>query len=47
MLKAELLDIIDLKKDSLRFYYLGKSYDKKIEHYGAKSTVEQEGVLML
>jgi CRISPR-associated protein Cas2 len=47
MLKAALLDIIDLEKDSLRFYYLGNHYDKKIEHYGAKSTVKQEGVLVL
>jgi CRISPR-associated protein Cas2 len=47
ILKAELLELIDMNKDSLRFYYLGNHYDKKIEHYGAKSTVEQEGVLLL
>lgn len=47
MLKAQLLKIIDTDKDSLRFYYLGKQYQSKIEHYGAKQTFEQEGVLIL
>jgi CRISPR-associated protein Cas2 len=47
LLKAQLLDIIDQERDSLRFYYLGNSYEKKIEHYGTKETVKQEGVLLL
>ena len=46
-LKAELLEIIDMKKDSLRFYYLGKNYKNKIEHYGAKEPVDQEGVIII
>lgn len=47
LLKSELLDIIDVEKDSLRFYYLGNNYKNKIEHYGTKNTPDQEGVLML
>lgn len=47
MLKAQLLEIIDSEKDSLRFYYLGNNYKNKIEHYGSKKSVEQEGVLIL
>lgn len=47
LLKAELLDIIDLDQDSLRFYYLGNNYDNKIEHYGVKATIPQEGVLLV
>jgi CRISPR-associated protein Cas2 len=47
LLKAQLLEIIDQERDSLRFYYLGNSYEKKIEHYGTKETVKQEGVLLL
>jgi CRISPR-associated protein Cas2 len=47
LLKAQLMKIIDLEKDSLRFYYLGNQYKNKIEHYGVKGTVEQEGVLIL
>ncbi len=47
LLKAQLLDIIDEKKDSLRFYYLGNHYESKIEHFGSKETLAQEGVLIL
>lgn len=47
LLKAQLLDIIDSEKDSLRFYYLGNQYKNKIEHYGSKETFDQEGVLIL
>lgn len=47
LLKAKLLDIIDVQKDSLRIYYLGNNYKNKIEHFGIKETFEQEGVLLL
>lgn len=47
LLKEQLLKIVDLEKDSLRFYYLGNKYKNKIEHYGAKKTIDQEGVLIL
>lgn len=47
MLKAKLLEIIDEERDSLRFYYLGNQYKNKVEHYGTKASVDQEGVLML
>lgn len=46
-LKAQLLNIVDLEKDSLRFYYLGSQYKNKVEHFGAKETFDQEGVLIL
>lgn len=47
LLKSELLKIIDLERDSLRFYYLGNNYKNKIEHYGIKEAFIQEGVLIL
>ncbi len=47
MLKATLLKLIDEEKDSLRFYYLGNHYKSKVEHYGAKETFNQEGVIIL
>lgn len=46
MLKAKLLDIIDNKLDSLRFYYLGNNYKNKIEHYGANTTFDMKEVLI-
>lgn len=46
-LKHELCSIMDMDKDSLRFYYLGNKYQTKVEHFGAKETYEPEGVLMV
>lgn len=46
-LKSQLLEIINLERDSLRFYYLGNNYENRIEHYGIKETFAQEGVLIL
>lgn len=46
-LQQKLLDIMDEKKDSLRFYYLGNQYRTKIEHFGVKESYDPEGVLML
>ena len=45
--KAILEEIIDAKKDSLRFYYLGNQYEKKIEHFGAKNSYSPEEPLIL
>jgi CRISPR-associated protein Cas2 len=33
-LKSELTDIIDIEKDSLRFYLLGKNWTKRVETLG-------------
>ena len=46
-LKERLLKIIDKDKDSLRFYYLGNNWEKKIEHIGAKETYNPEGVIII
>ncbi len=47
LLKTRLLKLIDVERDSLRFYYLGNNYKNKVEHYGTKSVPDQEGVLIL
>ena len=46
-LQARLLELMDERTDSLRFYYLGNRYQTKIEHFGAKQTYDPEGVLMI
>ena len=46
-LEAKLLSIMDPEKDSLRFYELGRSYEKKIRHFGAKNTYAPEEPLIL
>jgi CRISPR-associated protein Cas2 len=45
--KYILEDIIDDKKDSLRFYYLGNHYKSKVEHIGTKPGFDVEGPLLL
>ena len=46
-LQAKLLSIMDPEKDSLRFYYLGNQYEKKVEHFGCKNTYHPEDTLMI
>lgn len=46
-LKAELLKLIDEDEDSLRFYYLGNNWKRKVEHVGAKKSYDPEGVIIL
>ena len=47
LLKNKLIELMDCDKDSLRFYYLGNNWKKRIEHVGAKKTYDPEGVLMI
>ncbi len=46
-LQASLLSIMDKNRDSLRFYYLGKRYENKIEHFGCKATYMPEEPMIL
>lgn len=45
-LKADLSAIIDPLTDSLRFYYLGSGWKRKIEHIGTKPTLDMSGPLI-
>lgn len=47
VLKQRLIDEIDQKVDSLRFYYLGSNWRRRVEHVGAKKTIDQEGPLIV
>ena len=46
-LQASLLSIMDKNRDSLRFYYLGKRYENKIEDFGCKATYMSEEPMIL
>lgn len=46
-LQAKLCKIMDPERDSLRFYYLGNQYERKIEHFGCKQTYLPEDTLMV
>ena len=45
MLKERLVSEINPEKDSLRFYYLGSKH--RVEHIGAKPSIEQDGPLIV
>jgi CRISPR-associated protein Cas2 len=45
--KQKLIDQIETETDSLRFYFLGANWRKRIEHIGAKESFDQEGPLIV
>lgn len=46
-LRKRLEEIIDVEKDSLRYYFLGANWKRRVEHVGAKATYDPEGVIMV
>jgi len=46
-LKEKLEKVIDKKEDSLRYYFLGKNWKKRVEHVGAKPTFDPEGPIIV
>ncbi len=45
--KDKLLKLVDKDSDSIRFYYLGKNWQNRVEHFGAKETYNSEGVIII
>lgn len=46
-LRSRLLQEIDPAKDSLRFYFLGSNWRRRVEHVGAKPSYDPEGPIIL
>lgn len=46
-LKARLEGLIDPKLDSLRYYYLGANWRRRVEHVGAKAVADLGGPLIV
>ncbi|MBA3066495.1 CRISPR-associated endonuclease Cas2 [bacterium] len=46
-MRERLIREADLGKDSLRFYFLGANWRRRVEHVGAKKTIDQEGVIIV
>lgn len=46
-LKARLEAIIDPATDSLRYYYLGSNWHRRVEHVGAKPAADLGGTLIV
>jgi CRISPR-associated protein Cas2 len=45
--QQQLSSLIDPTSDSLRFYYLGKNWQNKVAHIGAKPVMDLNGPLIL
>lgn len=46
-LRHRLEEIIDKKEDSLRYYFLGSNWRKRVEHVGAKPSFDPEGTIII
>lgn len=46
-LRARLIEIIDPETDSLRFYQLGAEWRRRVEHIGAKTATDMDGLLII
>ena len=47
LVKDRLTRLIDAELDSLRFYILGSDSRNKVEHFGAKPSIDMTGVLIV
>jgi len=45
-LKTRLESEINPEQDSLRYYFLGSNWQRRVEHMGAKATYDPEGPLI-
>lgn len=46
-LRERLIDEMNEDEDSLRFYFMGNNWKHKVEHIGAKPTLDLDGLLMI
>jgi len=46
-LKKKLETIIDPEIDSLRYYFLGANYKRRVEHVGAKPSIDIDGPVIV
>lgn len=46
VLRSKLLKVYEPEEDSLRFYYLGRNWRRRVEHHGAKKMLDPEGPMI-
>ncbi|MCG3200103.1 MAG: CRISPR-associated endoribonuclease Cas2 [bacterium] len=46
-LKSDLEGEIDPRTDSLRYYFLGNNWKRRVEHVGAKASYDPQGPLIV
>jgi len=42
LFKAELFNLYDSEEDSLRFYFLGSNWKRRVEHHGLSGPIEHD-----
>jgi len=47
MLKEQLLSMYDTEEDSLRFYFLGANWKRRIEHHGKGTITDIDGTMIV
>lgn len=47
ILRQQLAQVIEPERDSLRFYFLGSNWKRRIEHIGTKEVLDLEGPLII
>ncbi len=47
VLRQGLIGGIDTKEDSLRFYFLGSNWKRRVEHVGSQPSYDPEGPLLV
>ena len=47
LLKKELTNIINTETDSIRFYYLGKKWKRKVEYIGIQTSFDMESEIII
>lgn len=45
-IRSQLLSAMDTKEDSLRFYFLGNNWSRRVEHIGVNPAYDPEGPLI-
>lgn len=46
-LRIRLLDEFETKEDSLRFYFLGSSWRRRVEHHGQNPSIDPDDPLII
>ncbi len=46
-LRNRLEKIVDPEKDSLRYYFLGTNWQRRVEHFGAKPAYDPEDTIIV
>jgi CRISPR-associated protein Cas2 len=46
-MRNSLIKEANLERDSLRFYFLGSNWKRRVEHMGAKPTYDPEGPIIV